>query len=333
MTAPDDRRTRLAAVVAIGVVAPVCAEYLVAYLEITGDLTESLGALLIFVPLYGGAALLIREAAVRAGMGWRGRLLLAAAFGVAMTSLIDVSLWTEHRPEIDYWRDVVHAARIEPAGFGAYAGATWVLGHVTMSVGAPLALAEAAFPGIRGRTLLGRAGIAGWSAAFLAVAVLVHVSEAGTYNVDPSTGQYAGAVVVVVALTLLAASRVGAPLAAVAGRRSPGVLGAGLVGFLGMATLDLVPASWAGVVVLALVAGSIGVLVGRWARSGRWGWRHVAALAWAALLERTLVGFLAPVPAGVDLTGKVLHSVVLLVLVTVVGLLVRRRLRQELGGR
>lgn len=332
MTAPDDRRTRLAAVVAIGVVAPVCAEYLVAYLEITGDLSESLGALLVFVPLYGGAALLVREVSVRAGMGWPGRLLLAAAFGVAMTALIDVSLWTEDRPEIDYWRDVVHAARVEPAGFGAYAGVTWVLGHVTMSIGAPLALAEAAFPGIRGRTLLGRAGVAGWSAAFLAVAVLVHVSEAGTYDVSPSAGQYAGAVAVVASLMVLAASRGGAPLAKVAGRRAPGVVGTGVVGFLGMATLDLVPASWPGVVVLAAVAAALAALVGRWSRSARWGWPQVAALAWAALLERTLVGFVAPIPAGVDVTGEVLHSVVLLVLVSALGFLVRRRLRREGRG-
>ncbi len=333
MPARADRRTRLTAVAAIGVVAPVCAEYLVAYLEITGDLAESLGALMIFVPLYGGAALLIREVSVRAGMGWRGRLLLAAVFGVSMTALIDVSLWTEDRPDIDYWQDVVLAARVEPAGFGAYAGLTWVLGHVTMSVGVPLALAEAAVPGIRGRSLLGRVGIVGWSLAFLAVAVMIHVSESGTYDVHPSAGQYLGAVVVIAALAGLAWSRWGGPLPVRAGRRSPGAVVLGLVGFLGAATLDLVPAGWPGVLVIVGAAGGVAVMVGRWSRSERWGWQQVAALAWGGLLERTLVGFVAPIPDGVGVTGKVLHSVVLLVLVAGLGVLVRRRLRQEADRR
>jgi hypothetical protein len=59
---------------------------------------------------------------------------------------------------------------------------------------------------------------------------------------------------------------------------------------------------------------------------GVWSWHHIAALAWGGLLERTLVGFVAPIPAGVSGSGKVLHGVVLLSLVLLVGVLVRRRL-------
>jgi hypothetical protein len=94
-----------------------------------------------------------------------------------------------------------------------------------------------------------------------------------------------------------------------------------------MATVDLVPAGWPGVVVLTATAASLAMLVVRWSRSPDWGWPQIAALAWGGLLERTLVGFVAPVPDGVSTTGKVLHSVVLLALVLLVGVLVRRRLR------
>lgn len=327
-----DRRTRLVAVLAIGVVAPVCAEYLVAYLEITGDLAESLGALLFFVPLYGGAALLIREVAVRAGMGWRGRLLLAAAFGLAMTALVDVSLWTERRPDIEYWTDIQQAARIDALGFSLYTALTWVLGHVTMSVAAPLALAEALIPRIRGARLLGRVGLVCWSAAFLVVAALIHHSETGEYDVHPSAGQYAGAVVVVAGLAALAWTRLGRPLLPGLSGRTARPLVLGLVGAAGMAAIDLVPPAWAGVAVLVVVLVPLAVLVARWSRSPAWGWRHVAALAWGALVERTAVGFLTPIPEGVTVTAKVLHSVVLLALVLGLGVLLVRRLAREAGG-
>jgi hypothetical protein len=330
--ARPDRRTRLAGVLAIGVVAPVCAEYLVAYLEITGDLVESVAALVFFVPLYGGAALLIRELAERAGMGWSGRLLLAAAFGVSMTSVIDVSLWTAHRPDIDYWDDIQSAARLDAFGFSAYAALIWVLGHVMMSVGAPLALAEALLPRIRGARLLGRAGLVCWSAAFLAVAAMIHFSEAGEYDVHPSAAQYAGAAAVVVVLVALAFGRAGRPSRSRPGRTTPRPWVLGLLGALGMAGVDLEPAGWPGVGIMVVVETVGCVLLLHWSGSTGWTWRHVAALAWGALVVRTLEGFLSPIPDGVSVAAKVAHSVVLLVLVLGLGGLLVRRLTREAGS-
>lgn len=64
------RRTHLAtAGVLVG--APITAEYLQAYLTSTGDLIELAFGLVIFAPLYGGAALVIREVAVRTGRDGR----------------------------------------------------------------------------------------------------------------------------------------------------------------------------------------------------------------------------------------------------------------------
>ena len=47
---------RWGAVLGLAMLAPVCAEFLVAYLDITGDLGKSLFAIVYFMPLYGGAA-------------------------------------------------------------------------------------------------------------------------------------------------------------------------------------------------------------------------------------------------------------------------------------
>jgi hypothetical protein len=48
----------------------VCAEYLAAYDEATGDLVRLLLGLLILAPVYGAPALLIREIARRRNLGY-----------------------------------------------------------------------------------------------------------------------------------------------------------------------------------------------------------------------------------------------------------------------
>ncbi|MFT3873259.1 MAG: hypothetical protein QM714_11540 [Nocardioides sp.] len=68
---------RAVGIVTTMLLAPVTAELLQAYL---GDLGGPVGLVFVvpfFAPLYGGAALLIREVSVRTGRGWPGRLLMA----------------------------------------------------------------------------------------------------------------------------------------------------------------------------------------------------------------------------------------------------------------
>ena len=65
-------RRRACTVLGLALASPVCAEFVQGYLPITGDPLGLLVALLILAPLYGGAALLIREVAVRTGRGWPG---------------------------------------------------------------------------------------------------------------------------------------------------------------------------------------------------------------------------------------------------------------------
>jgi hypothetical protein len=59
-------------VLALLVLAPICAEYLSAYDDSTGHPATLLGNLVIFIPLYGCSALLIREVARRPGSAGSG---------------------------------------------------------------------------------------------------------------------------------------------------------------------------------------------------------------------------------------------------------------------
>lgn len=317
---------RVAAVAAVVMAAPVCAEFLVAYLEITGDLVASVFAVAFFVPLYGGAALLIREVSVRTGRGWPGRLLLAAAFGVAMTALIDLSLWMPNRPEIEFWDDLQSTTFMAGLGFSAYAALVWVLGHVLMSVATPLALVESFAPALRPKPWLGPLGLVLWTVAFVAIAASIHISEKADYGVHVRPEEYLGGVAAVVVLVGLAFSSLGRPRPTEGDSRVPGLLTLGLFGAVGMACLDFAPFTWAGVVGLTAITVLYVFLLWRWSGSSAWRQTQVVALVWGALLGHVLIGFASPIPEGVSATAKILHTVVLTCVVIGVGILLQRRL-------
>src|SRR5262249_8110263 len=133
------RKKKLLAIVGVFFGSPICAEYLQAYLSFTGDAGWLLVGLFFFAPLYGAAALLIREAAVRSGRGWVGILLLAGAFGILMPGVIDLAMYGEQRSDIPYWNDIRRQTLIPALGLSAFAMSTWVFGRVVMSIGTPLA--------------------------------------------------------------------------------------------------------------------------------------------------------------------------------------------------
>lgn len=72
---------RAAPALVLLLLAPVSAEYLYGFDDSTGNPEELVGGLIVFGPLYGGAALIIREVARRMGRGRSTMLILAFAFG------------------------------------------------------------------------------------------------------------------------------------------------------------------------------------------------------------------------------------------------------------
>ena len=299
--------------------AAVSAEYLQAYLPQTGDALVLVGGLLVLGPLYGGAALLIRETALRTGRGWTGVLLLAAAFGVLMTSLVDQSLWQVHDPGIAYWDDLREATLLGPLGFAAFPVLSWVTGHVVYSIGAPIVLLDALAPSQRGRPLLGRTGLVVVAALSVGAALLIR-SDPG-YVVSGATGKQTWlSLLVAGALVGLALSPVGRPRQRRPSVRSSWTPARTLVlAVVVLTALDLLPFTWIGVGVLVVVLTLAGWWSARVSASADWGPRHVTALGVAAVLERTLTGVISPLPPGVGADEKAVQSVLLLALVTAVG--------------
>ena len=125
------------------VLSPVCAEYLSAYDDSTGHPAALLGNLIIFIPLYGCSALLIREVARRARLGWIGILLLAAAFGFIEAGLVDQSLFSPDYRGLEGWEATYAATLIAPLGLSAVNLLSFVGGHVMLSICGPIALVEA----------------------------------------------------------------------------------------------------------------------------------------------------------------------------------------------
>ncbi|MBF6328138.1 hypothetical protein [Nocardia transvalensis] len=291
--------------------APVCAEYLQSYLGI--NILEMLAALLFFGPLYGGAALLVRELAVRTGRGWRGILLLSAAFGVAMPGLVDLSLFEANRDDVDYWNELRLPTLVEPLGISVFPSIAWVSGHVLMSVGAPLALLNGLAPRHRNRPLLGRVGIVVVAALCLSTMILVHSQARGT--AAPTTTQTAVVLAIIAIVIVLAATPFGRPVA------NPGmtqpvpkwlVLSLGITGML---IYDFTPPTWFGVgAAVAVLAAAAGALH-RLPRHRDWNDHDIATLACGALVGRTLTGFFAPNPAGVSALTKYSSNALLLLLV------------------
>lgn len=329
-------RARIVPLLCVFLGAPIAAEHLQAYLPVTGDLWASLAGLVFFAPLYGGAALVIREVAVRSGMGWAGTLLLAAAFGLAMPGIIDLAMFGEDRSDMSYWSEMREPTLIEPLGISVATTLSWTVGHVMMSVGAPLALLYALAPAHRGRPLLGRVGIPLTIVAAAVVAFAVHQDGQRAYGYMLSLGR-AAAVLVVVLLIIAAACvvRSGLPGTSMKGAGAERRISAGALVISAVVLkvlIDLMPSTWIGVLgtVVVLLAAAWATWWGSARR--RWGPREVGLLGAGVVIGAILIGFLSPVPDGVSAAAKFLQCSVLLGFALALLLLVVRRTAGEHSG-
>lgn len=281
---------RWAQVAGLLVLAPVCAEYLAAYDSSTGHPVQLLAGLIVFVPLYGCAALLIREVARRMGLGWVGILLLATAFGLLQAGVVDQSLFSPDYRGIDGWEEGYRRTLIAPLGISVFKLLSFVGGHAVFSIGAPIALVEAAGPSRAGQPWVSRGGLALLAVLYGAASALVLREHLLTEVSHASLAQVAGSLTVVV-LLVVAAIRLGGPLRTRSDRPVPPVavvFGAAVV--LAVAN-GLATETWTGVAVtlgpFALAAGGVAVL----ARRRGWSLTHVAAVAAAPLLVRAALAF------------------------------------------
>jgi hypothetical protein len=257
---------RIAPALGLLVLAPVCAEYLYGYDDSTGNLPALLGGLVLFAPLYGGAALLIREATRRAGRGWPTILLLGLAFGVLQAGLLDQSLFNPSYRDIDYWDEMFNPTYTPWLGFSPELAATFTVGHMIWSIAAPIAVVEALAPQRRTTPWLRWPGLALTAAGFLLAAYVIVWWTLDTEDFVPSTGQLAGAATVVIVL-IVAAFRIRGRSRPSNDRPGPSPWLAGAVALAALTGWLMIDRGWAAFAVkLGLLAALI-LLVAWW--SGR----------------------------------------------------------------
>ncbi len=272
-------------------------------------------------PMYGGAAVLIREVARRTGRGWPTIMLFATAFGVLQAGLVDQSLFNP-----DYGRyDFQHPVHLAGIDISLYYLVNFVAGHVIASIATPIVIAETCSR--RGtEPWLGRRGI--WIVAALYLLATV-VNYLGVKDEDGHGFQ----------ASLL---QVG-----IAGGVVLSLVAAGLLWRRGPVTDRSVPAPWAlaiasffayllylpGENAAALVCGVLVifaavVMIGRWSRSRRWTPDHGLALILGTVMVGIVMPFWAdPYDVTVDARAEFLADIgaAAITLAIVVAVLLRRR--------
>jgi hypothetical protein len=277
------RRRSLAPAAGVLVTAPWFAEMAWGGIPVT-----QLPLVLVFLaPLYGSAALLIREVIRRTGRGWPSMLLLAAAFGVVQAGVVDQSLFNPAYGRYDF-QHPVHVGGLDVSLYWMLA---FVSGHVVASMATPIALAEAwTREPARRRPWLGRRGPWVVAAVYVLASVVNHlgVKEDEGHGFQARPSQTLAAVAVAVLLVVVALTWRRREVTDVRVPRPSVVLGLGFVAYL-LYLPGTSAAAFAVGVVVAVAA--IGV-VGRWSTSPRWTDDHLMALVMGSVLVGAVMPFL-----------------------------------------
>ena len=309
---------RLVPVVALLLLAPWAAEC--SWGGFAG--TDMLLVVVVLAPMYGGAAILIREAARRTGAGWPMILLLAAGFGVFQAGLVDQSLFNPDFLADTEFADlsVADQTRVPMLGISAQEAISFLGNHVALTICAPIAIVESYLsPARRLRPWLRAPGLVAVAALYLLGSLLIFTDDSGRAGFLASPGQLIGAAAVVATLIVAAAlprwrrrqvdarepgrAPADAPRPAV-----PGVLV--LVGYLAVS----MQTRWLGVAVAMIVIAGLAVVLVRWSGRAGWGQGHVLACVAGALVGAAVLAYLvppyAPASPGEALVSDVLVSVI-----------------------
>jgi hypothetical protein len=325
MDTDGDRRPKRGLLAAAGllVLSPICAEYLIGYLELMSRPLELLTGLLFLAPLYGTAAVLIREAARRTGRGWPTILLLGTAFGLVQAGLVDQSLFNPDFLDEAVWDEERLPTLLPGLGVSVNHAVTFLAGHALWSFAAPIAVVESCVPRVAHRPWLGRKGLSAMTALY-GLAVLVFFTEhTRTFMASPAQLGTAAAL----SLSLAAAAfaiprrRGGRP------GRVPAARVVGAVGTVLLASYHLPPATWAGTALKAVLLGAALGSLAWWGTRERWGRAHILAAGGAALVANTAVSFLVTPVGEVFYPAKYAANTALLLLVLALLAWARHRLR------
>jgi hypothetical protein len=303
--AAGDARRRRRLAWSLVAVAPLVAEF------VSGNLpVVYVWLLIVYAPLYGGAALLARELGRRSARPWPVIVTLGLAFGVFEEAFLSFSLFNPDYADLR----LLDFGWIPSLGAGAWWTIFVVVLHAVWSVCVPIVLVEAFAAEVAERPWLTNRALA---VPGVAVALGAGATLAVTRAEDafvPSAGQLVGAALVLGAL--VAAAVVFATRPTRARRTASAHVAPTPVRVAGLSALAATAfyataaqvGPWAVTVALLLVllVGAV-VVIRRWSIAAGWSARHRLALAAGALvphvafaaLQRSLV----EVPLVVDLAG------------------------------
>jgi hypothetical protein len=281
LTARTGWWSRIAPVLLLLVTAPLVAEFLL------GDVTlASLPALVLFIPLYGGGALLIREAVRRRGGGWPAIVVLAAAFGVVEEGLATQSLFNP-----DYAHQHLLSSGYVPALGIAIPWTVYVLSlHVIWSICTPIALVECMFPNRRTEPWLRTPGLIIITVVYVLGVVAAFATTWVVYRYVAPPSRLIGAAVVTVVLIIagLLLTRVRRPdrAAVEASRPAPAAWVVGIAAAVAASLVVLTPhlptALWRTLTILVIEAAAV-IMITLWSGRPGWGDRQILALAAGSL--------------------------------------------------
>ncbi|WP_406074464.1 hypothetical protein [Micromonospora sp. NBC_01638] len=296
-------RRRLLPVIALLLLAPWAAEC-----SWGGFAIDDFLPVLIFLgPMYGGAAILIRETARHLGAGWPAIVLLAAAFGALQAGLVDQLLFNpDYLDDTQYadTRAAAEATLVPGLDVSLRQAFDYVGNHIVLTICAPIVLIES-FLGAdrRLRPWLGRPGLVVVSLIYLLGSLLIFSDSSGRKGFLASPLQVAFAAVVVLALivaALLPRWRHPRPRPAASAtpekgpaRRAPHPLWVGLLVVLVRFGTNLT-SGWTGVGIALALAATVGGLIAYWSSRAAWGQRHVLAAGSASLVTAAAFAYLVP---------------------------------------
>lgn len=288
---------------------------------------------LMYIPIYGAGALLVRELARRSGGGWPTVALLGVCYGLLEEGLALQSLTSPH---------LYGAATWGPRVFGINSTYTELNlpYHVVFSVLIPIAVVELLFPRLGTKSYLRRGGLVLTTFVTILGAILLRLAVPPTE--DPDYQMSAIAILIVLtlivsfgtlALRTLPARRLGSPSASPA--PAPAVVGA-VCGIATLAFLALLfpiggarqPAfahgNWVLVPMAVAAAIAIGTarLLARWSADLAWTARHRAVAIGAALIGHSVFGLATRAKTMPD---RVLMAVVLVAFGLLTARLANRR--------
>ncbi|WP_405161951.1 hypothetical protein OG203_37450 [Nocardia sp. NBC_01499] len=302
-------------VVTLLLLSPFVAELLLGDVAIT-----SVFIFVIFIPLYGCGALLIREVVRRTGRGWPSIALLAFAFGVIEEGYVTMSLFN---PDYAGYR-LLDEAPLHVLGMGGKWTVFVLSLHVIWSICAPIAVAESLFPARARAPWLRIRGMIVAGVVFVLGCALLSV---GALNTEP---KFRPTVAQMVVTGVVAVVFVGAALAARSGgaRRSgtvPPVLvifGAALLAASVVVRSGHWLNGWVGAAVILVTEALAVAALWVFGRRAEWGLPETLATAsgafvaygWSSFLGTPIVGSTDQVIARV---GNVVYCLVALVVLLI----------------